>query len=90
MGSQRGGSCIYAFYLDPNYSIGMTMPRRARIDAPGALHHVICRGIERGVIFLDNADRDDFFNRLGIHQSSVSRAVERGERIASKEGLHLM
>ena len=23
------------------------MPRRARIDAPGALHHVNCRGIER-------------------------------------------
>jgi len=23
------------------------MPRKARIDAPGALHHVIIRGIER-------------------------------------------
>jgi hypothetical protein len=23
------------------------MPRKTRIDAPGALHHVICRGIER-------------------------------------------
>jgi putative transposase len=23
------------------------MPRKARIDAPGALHHIICRGIER-------------------------------------------
>jgi hypothetical protein len=23
------------------------MPRRARIDAPGALHHIIVRGIER-------------------------------------------
>ena len=31
--------------------MGMTMARRARIDAPGALHHIICRGIERGVIF---------------------------------------
>jgi len=27
------------------------MPRKARIDAPGALHHVIVRGIERGKIF---------------------------------------
>jgi len=27
------------------------MPRRARIDAPGALHHVNCRGIERREIF---------------------------------------
>jgi hypothetical protein len=27
------------------------MPRKARIDAPGALHHIICRGIERRRIF---------------------------------------
>jgi hypothetical protein len=24
------------------------MPRKARIDAPGAVHHLIARGIERG------------------------------------------
>jgi len=28
------------------------MPRKARIDAPGALHHVIVREIERGKIFV--------------------------------------
>jgi putative transposase len=33
------------------------MPRRARLDAPGALHHVIVRGIERRTIFDDVADR---------------------------------
>ncbi len=41
------------------------MPRRARIDAPGALHHVICRGIERRKIFRHDSDRDDFIERLG-------------------------
>ena len=40
------------------------MPRKARIDAPCALHHIICRGIERGKIFLDDADRDGFIRRL--------------------------
>ena len=40
------------------------MPRRARIDAPGALHHVICRGIERRTIFREDSDRDDFLKRL--------------------------
>jgi hypothetical protein len=30
------------------------IPRRARIDAPGALHHVICRGIERRKIFFED------------------------------------
>ena len=41
------------------------MPRKARIDAPGALHHIIFRGIERRKIFRDNKDRDDFLDRLG-------------------------
>nr|CBX29705.1 unknown protein [uncultured Desulfobacterium sp.] len=27
------------------------MPRKARIDAAGALHHIIVRGIERRKIF---------------------------------------
>ncbi|WP_076750539.1 helix-turn-helix domain-containing protein [Desulfatitalea tepidiphila] len=41
------------------------MPRKARIDAPGAIHHIIARGIERGIIFRDDQDRDDFVHRLG-------------------------
>ena len=41
------------------------MPRKARIDAPGALHHIIFRGIERRKIFRDNKDRDNFLDRLG-------------------------
>ena len=42
------------------------MPRRARIDAPEALHHIICRGIERRVIFRKELDRHDFVRRLGM------------------------
>jgi REP element-mobilizing transposase RayT len=41
------------------------MPRKARIDAPGALHHIVIRGIERQAIFKDNADRANFVERLG-------------------------
>lgn len=41
------------------------MPRQSRIDAPGALHHIICRGIERTPIFEDDQDRDNFIDRLG-------------------------
>ena len=40
------------------------MPRQARIDAPGALHHIIVRGIEKKPIFRDNYDRDNFVERL--------------------------
>ena len=40
------------------------MPRRARLDAPGVIHHVIIRGIERRWIFRDDKDRDDMIDRL--------------------------
>jgi REP element-mobilizing transposase RayT len=40
------------------------MPRQARIDGAGALHHIICRGIESKEIFSDDLDRDDFVSRL--------------------------
>jgi REP element-mobilizing transposase RayT len=43
----------------------MIMPRKARIDAPGALHHIICRGIKRREIFKDDVDRNNFVDRLG-------------------------
>ncbi|MBN1662326.1 MAG: transposase [Deltaproteobacteria bacterium] len=49
------------------------MPRKARIDAPGALHHVIARGIERGRVFQNNRDREDILRRLGalLHQTKT-------------------
>jgi REP element-mobilizing transposase RayT len=40
------------------------MPRLARLDAPGILHHVIGRGIERKKIFFNDTDRSDFIDRL--------------------------
>jgi REP element-mobilizing transposase RayT len=40
------------------------MPRKTRLDAPGALHHIVVRGIERRKIFRDDSGRDDFLERL--------------------------
>jgi len=42
------------------------MPRQARLDAPGVLHHVMGRGIEGKEIFINDKDRDDFINRLSL------------------------
>ena len=42
------------------------MPRQARLDAPGTLHHVMIRGIERSPIFKDDQDREDFISRMGM------------------------
>lgn len=41
------------------------MPRGPRLDAPGTLHHVIVRGIEKRKIFKNDRDREDFLARLG-------------------------
>lgn len=45
-------------------SLVNAMPRGPRLDAPGTLHHIMVRGIERRRIFLDDEDRDDFLTRL--------------------------
>lgn len=42
------------------------MPRLARLDAPGVLHHIMIRGIERRKIFLSRRDYEDFLDRLAI------------------------
>jgi REP element-mobilizing transposase RayT len=41
------------------------MPRGARLDRPGTLHHVIVRGIERRNIVDDDLDRGNWVARLG-------------------------
>jgi REP element-mobilizing transposase RayT len=53
------------------------MPRQARLDAPGTLHHVIVRGIEKCRIVDDRMDRESFISRLG------ELAAETGTRIFS-------
>jgi len=42
------------------------MPRKARLDAPGVLHHIMIRGIERRKIFTNDKDREDFLDRLSM------------------------
>jgi putative transposase len=41
------------------------MPRQARLDAPGTVHHVILRGVDRGKIVADARDREAFLARVG-------------------------
>jgi hypothetical protein len=53
------------------------MPRKARIDASGAFHHIICRGTKM----------DKF---LKLTQSAVSRAVRRGEKLVEEMNLTLV
>ena len=50
------------------------MPRKAQIDAPGALHHIAIRGIERKAIFKDKQDYHSFLDRMGnlLNESSTA------------------
>jgi putative transposase len=49
----------------PNAVKKITMPRKSRIDAPGALHHIMVRGIDHQDIFFDQKDYSAFMDRLG-------------------------
>ena len=59
------------------------MPRQARLDAPGTLHHVMIRGIERSPIFnIDKFIKEIWFKEgvaqqelwLGVRTRKYSRA----------------
>ncbi len=51
------------------------MPRGARLDTPGTLHHVIVRGIERRNIVDDDLDRENFITRLGQVADETCTAI---------------
>ncbi|MBN2108631.1 MAG: transposase, partial [Deltaproteobacteria bacterium] len=51
------------------------MPRGARLDAPGTLHHVMIRGIEKGRIVKNDDDRRDFVSRMGSLAKETGTAV---------------
>ena len=57
------------------------MPRKARIDAPGALHHIVIRGIERKPIFKDSQDYQNFIERLSDILSEFSAPGKRKGRL---------
>jgi len=51
------------------------MPRQARLDIPGALHHIMVRGINKSTIFEDDQDRAQFLNRLGENVTEARATV---------------
>jgi len=51
------------------------MPRQARLDSPGTLHHVIVRGIEKRRIVDDRWDREKFVSRMGQVASDTETVI---------------
>jgi REP element-mobilizing transposase RayT len=64
------------------------MPRSARLDAPGTLHHVMVRGMDGTPIFRDQSDREDFLEHLG--QLVVSMQVRVSAWVLMDTHVHLL
>ena len=60
-------STVYnlAFLWIPSSNGLLLCIKKARIDIAGALHHIICRSIERGKIFTDEINWNNFVDRIG-------------------------
>jgi hypothetical protein len=50
------------FDLDENHDL----PKISRLEAPGVVHHVMTREIQRRNVFRDNKDRKDVIERPEI------------------------
>ena len=65
------------------------MPRGARLDTSGMLHHVMVRGIEQGSIVRDNSERVEFLRRYlpghGLEAAPVGRSVGRKQLSAPEQ-----
>jgi len=68
------------------------VPRKLRIQFPGALYHVTSRGDRRQDIFLDDVDRQDFLKTLAeawqqaADAAGASRAPLRSLPLQAKAG----
>jgi putative transposase len=51
------------------------MPRGARLDYPGTLHHVMVRGMEGNCIVSDDDDRKFFVTRMGVVAAATGTTV---------------
>jgi putative transposase len=64
------------------------MPRQARLDAAGTLHHIMARGIERTEIFRNTEDREDFITRLA--ERCLSAAISIYAWVLMSNHFHLL
>ena len=60
------------------------MPRKIRVEYPGAICHVMSRGNRRADIFLDDVDRQDFLRTLAEACLKADFQVHKRPWIGSK------
>ena len=66
VGRSRGQPKVWGVFLDKQgkASTLATMPRKVRVEYPGAIYHVMSRGDRSEDIFLDEVEREDFLKPL--------------------------
>ena len=66
------------------------MPRKIRVESPGAIYHIMSRGNRRGEIYLDDVDRQDFIKTLA--EACLSDCIwppgEGCHRLQASKGIH--
>ena len=67
---------IKAWIVNNGWEERKRMPRKAGLDAPGTLHNVIIRRIERRPIVDDEKDRENFVSRLGHLAAETENRLE--------------
>ncbi len=63
------------------------MPRKMRVEYPGAMYHVMSRGDRRDDIFFDDVDRYHFIKTLG--EACLKTAQAKADRLVAEERLRL-
>ncbi len=64
------------------------MPRKLRVEYPGAMYHVMSRGDRREDIFLDDVDRQDFIKTLAEASQKTGCRKEMLQRMRHLLGEH--
>lgn len=60
------------------------MPRQARLDAPGALHHVMGRGIEGQLNLEYGIPMAEIARHVGVCTPAIANALRKRERENNK------
>jgi hypothetical protein len=67
------------------------MPRKARLNVPGAVYHVMGRCLDYVTLFADDADREQFLSLrmviadyLGVGMTAASAMSRSGKEIVKK------
>jgi hypothetical protein len=75
--NNKGTFLVLLVYFHKRFCYTLAMPRKARIDAPGAIHHIIVRGAVRKLM----VSCTEVARNLNISKTSVSRAVNIGRKL---------